>query len=104
MRLICLGLGGLFLLAAAAAVTYELTMSDGGGGLQLLPLGQVWFDVDAGSLNLLQAVVERYISEALWDPVILTVLYWPAILVFLVPGVLLVLIGLMIRRGRYSRR
>jgi len=52
-------------------------------------LGQLWFELDSGSLNLTQAIVQRYLLPTLWDPVILTLLLWPAWAVFLVPGVVL---------------
>lgn len=46
--------------------------------LSLRPLGQVWFSLDPGSLNLVQAVIERYLLPFLWDPLLLTVLTWGA--------------------------
>ena len=56
------------------------------------PLGKLWFQLDAGSLNGLQAGVERYISADLWDFYLFPMLQWPAFLFFLVPGLLLVLL------------
>ncbi len=55
-------------------------------------LGQLWFEFDSESLNLTQAIVQRYLLPVLWDPVIVTILLWPAWLVFIVPGLLLVLL------------
>ena len=49
-----------------------------GGRLKFTATGQAWYWVDPGSLNLLQAVIERYVHPHLWDPVIFTVLEWPA--------------------------
>ena len=34
-------------------------------------------------------MTQRYIFPALWDPVFVTVLLWPAFLVIVVPGLLL---------------
>jgi ABC-type Fe3+ transport system permease subunit len=67
-------------------------------------LGQLWFDLAAGSLNLVQAIVQRYIHPALWDPVITSVLFLWASPVLIVLGV--VLIALFRRRGngRWRRR
>jgi hypothetical protein len=66
-------------------------------------LGQLWFDLSPGSLNLLQAVIQRYIHPALWDPVITSVLFLWAWAVFVVLGV--VLLALFRRRnGRWRRR
>ena len=39
-----------------------------------LALGQLWYELDRSSLNLVQAVTQRYISAFLWDRVIVNVL------------------------------
>jgi hypothetical protein len=63
-----------------------------------IALGQLWFDLDRSSLNLTQAVVQRYIHPFLWDPIIVTILLCWAFAVLMVLGLLiLVLSG---RRGR----
>lgn len=51
--------------------------------------GELWFTLHSGSLNLLQAITQRYIFPALWDPIIVTVLLWPAFVVLGVPGLIL---------------
>jgi hypothetical protein len=70
------------------------------GARSLTALGQLWYALHPGSLNLIQAVVERYIHPFLWDPVIFSVLRLPASLVFLAPGVAY----LVLRRKRGRRR
>jgi hypothetical protein len=55
-------------------------------------LGELWFTINPEGLNLTQAIVQRYIWPTLWDPVILSLLLWPAWLVFLAPGLLLLLL------------
>ncbi|MBO0332985.1 hypothetical protein J0X12_05135 [Sneathiella sp. CAU 1612] len=55
-------------------------------------LGELWFTINPEGLNLTQAIVQRYIWPTLWDPVILSLLLWPACLVFLAPGLLLLLL------------
>jgi len=52
-------------------------------------LGQLWFEFDSNSLNFTQAIIQRYLLPALWDPVIVALLLWPAWVTFLVPGVVL---------------
>ena len=52
-------------------------------------LGQLWFELDSGSLNFTQAIIQRYLLPMLWDPVIVSMLLWPAWIVFLVPGIIL---------------
>ena len=77
------------------------------GKLVSTPLGEFWYTIDPGSLNLLQAVVERYLHPYLWDPIIFTVLLAPSWAVFggLAAFVALVrwIIAVVRRRAR-SRR
>ncbi|MBM3480236.1 MAG: hypothetical protein FJX69_13625 [Alphaproteobacteria bacterium] len=49
-----------------------------GRGFGPAPLGQVWFDLDRFSLNLVQAVVERYVASWLWQDVVAPLLLMPA--------------------------
>ena len=37
-------------------------------------LGQLWYELDRSSLNLAQAVTQRYVSTFLWDRIIVAVL------------------------------
>ena len=60
-----------------------------------MPLGALWFSIDPFSLNLVQAVIERYVWEPLWDPVLVAVLQLPAAPVFGVLGVLLIGLGFL---------
>jgi hypothetical protein len=39
-----------------------------------IALGQLWYDLDRSSLNLVQAITQRYISAFLWDRVIVNIL------------------------------
>ena len=59
------------------------------GVLTFITTGELWFTWHNGSLNLLQAVTQRYIFPQLWDPIFVTVLLWPAFLVIGVPGLIL---------------
>lgn len=97
LRLVSKALGYVFLLAALAVLALELWAWRGGpGSLSFRPLGQLWYSLDAASLNLTQAVIERYLLSWLWDPVLLTVLTWGAAPVFAVLAVLFLWLG---RRG-----
>lgn len=62
------------------------------GELELAALGEVWFRFDPGSLNLLQAITQRYLLPAIWDPGIITLLSWPAVAVLGILGLLFLLI------------
>jgi len=54
-----------------------------------IALGQLWYDLNRSSLNLVQAVVQRYLHPFLWDPIIVTVLLWWAFAVLMVLGLLI---------------
>jgi len=87
-------LGGWCLIVAVIALVYDGTKSLGSGGeLIMTPLGKHWFDLNVTSLNLSQAVIERYVSPWLWDPVIITILAAPAWVVFAVLGFVLYFLG-----------
>ena len=73
---------------AVAALSFVLWLT----GQDLTEVtGQVWYHLHPASLNLTQAVVQRYIHPRLWDDVLLPLLQWPAYrvlsLVFLGPFV-----------------
>ena len=61
------------------------------------PMGELWFSLSPSTLNLAQAVVQRYIDPALWDDRILPILNWPTVAVLGIPGLLLIV---LLRRRR----
>lgn len=67
-----------------------------------LVIGQLWFDLSAPSLNLVQAVVQRYLYPPLWTDVIVVVLRWNAAATAFVLGA--GLIALSMWRGRRPAR
>jgi hypothetical protein len=81
MRKIVLALGGLFV-----AVAVVLLLRDAAE-----PLASLWQSIDANSLVGFGARVEKRISPALWSDVLVPVLTWPAWVLPLALGVLLVL-------------
>ena len=54
--------------------------------------GELWFQLHRDSLNLTQAVVQRYLTPEIWDPGIQTVLLWPAFVPLLGLGIILLLL------------
>ncbi|HVO14189.1 MAG TPA: hypothetical protein VMV26_03205 [Alphaproteobacteria bacterium] len=54
--------------------------------------GQMWHELSPGSLNLAQAVTQRYLFPWVWDPVIRTWLLWPVWISFGLLGLILVII------------
>ena len=79
-------IGWLLIAAALVALGADALASLDAGDLRLDPLGAVWFKIDVASLNLAQAVIQRYVSPWLWDPAIQWLLAQPAAAVAAVPG------------------
>ncbi|MSO70711.1 MAG: hypothetical protein EXQ88_01640 [Alphaproteobacteria bacterium] len=65
----------------------------------LIVLGQLWFRLDNGSLNFLQAITQRYIYAPLWENGIVPILLQPAFVVFSLPGALLLIAGILLLRS-----
>jgi hypothetical protein len=93
----------LFILAGTAVAGHEFFTFKATGEYKLLPLGQVWFDVHRGSLNLIQAVIERYVWEPLWDPGIATALQYPASISLALVGLVLLVLCLPRRKAGKPR-
>lgn len=83
------GLGLIFV--ALAALGYEGLVAVQSGAWRMIATGEVWYALDVGSLNLVQAVTQRYVHPWLWDPMIQTALTWPAWSLFGGPGIALLI-------------
>ena len=93
-------LGWLLLGAALVALGRDLwswRLGDG-GVFALASAGQLWFDLHRDSLQLVEPALVRHVWAPLWDPVMITILQWPAAAVLGAPGLLLTL--LCRQRGR----
>ena len=95
-------LTGALLLIAAALLGLALFGGTEAGGTQFIALGALWFWLSPGSLNLVQAVTERYLSVTLWDHVIFPLVQQPAVLVFALAGAALGLITWLLGRRRHA--
>ena len=93
-------IGVVFAALALLAAGGELVGSLEAGAWQPLALGLLWYRIDPGSLNLLQAAVERHVSPALWDPVLVTILQAPT---WLVLGLIAALLLYLFRRRQPKR-
>ena len=91
-------IGWIIFLAGLAVLARDVFVSIDTGHWAPIALGQLWFDIDRSSLNLIQAVVQRYIHPFLWDPAIVTVLLCWAFAVLMVLGLLI--LALSGRRAR----
>lgn len=80
------------LLVALAVQTLLSDLHITGSGLDYRPeaLGQAWHGFHRPSLNLVQAIVERYVLPQLWGYLLLPLLLQPAWLVAAGAGALLI--------------
>jgi len=85
-------IGWIGLLAGASVLVRDLLAWFDTKHWMPIALGQLWYDLNRASLNLVQAVVQRYISARLWDGIIVHVLFWWAFAVLMVLGALLLLV------------
>ena len=93
-------IGWLLIAAALVFLGRDLLAWHQGGQWAATSAGKVWYGLSPGSLNLLQAVVERHIWQPLW-PAILWILLRPVWLVLAAPGLIL---AFWPRRQRPRRR
>lgn len=82
-------LGWAFLVLALLAFGGALQPWILGEAFASLDLGELWFRLDAESLNSLQASVQRYLHPTIWEYGAMPVLLQPAWFVFGVVGGLL---------------
>ena len=85
-------LGLMLLLLALGALVYELVAALQFGSYRPIAAGELWFRLHAGSLNVSQAVIQRYVHPGLWDPAIITLLQWPAWSIFGALGAALIVL------------
>ena len=94
-------LGWILLFASLAVLVGDGVNALQGGDFRFVAAGELWYRLDAGSLNFLQAVTQRYLSAWLWDNVCVPVLLAPAFVVLMVPGLLLVIFARRKRRLKF---
>ena len=83
--------GWIALLSGAAVLVRDLLVWIDTKHWAPIALGQLWYDFNRSSLNLVQAVVQRYIHPFLWDPIIVSALLCWAFVVLMILGLLLLL-------------
>jgi hypothetical protein len=82
-------------IAIGAVVASVLVAIIGPSGVQL---GTLWHGAAPESLNLTQAVTQRYIHPVVWTHLLLPVLLTPALVVFAVIAVVALLCWFLLRR------
>jgi hypothetical protein len=96
MRILRALLGLIAIGGAAGSVLLLLTDSPG------VALGTLWHSGAPESLNLAQAVIQRYIHPLLWSHVLLPVLLTPALVVLSIITVLALVLWVLLWRRRQS--
>jgi hypothetical protein len=84
-------IGFLLLLGACAVLGHDLLSWQENGVFAPTATGQLWQYIHGASLSAIQDAVQRYLAPQLWDPVLVSVLKFWAVLVLAVPGFLLTL-------------
>lgn len=92
-RLISRFLGFWLFAAALVSLVHDGARSIAASSLVVTSLGELWFSISPPSLNLTQAVIERYLHPFLWDPLLVSILQAPAAVVLMAVALLFALIG-----------
>lgn len=61
--------------------------------IKLKPLGASWYETSPETINLAQAIIQRYLLPVIWDPAMIWVLNQPGFAVMGVLSLLLYIIG-----------
>jgi hypothetical protein len=85
-------IGWVIFLAGAAVLVRDILVWVDTKTWAPIALGQLWYQLNRSSLNLVQAVVQRYIHPFLWDPIIVNILLCWAFAVLMVLGLLILVI------------
>lgn len=92
MRLIGRLIGAAIFLAGFIVLARDVLRWSGSGKWSPKVVGELWFELDRGSLNLAQAVIQRYLHPSLWDPVVTGLLLCWAFGVLMALGLVLMLL------------
>ncbi len=101
LKFVLRALGSVLLALAIITGIADAIRSIAESQIMLKPLGQLWFELSPETLNLSQAVVQRYVHPIVWDPFMQTVLTWPAWGVFAIVGFFFMWLGARRRKQRF---
>ncbi|GEM_PF-1116148 len=77
IQMIFRGFGLALMFAAAIALAWAIYDFITAGQWSPISAGQFWYEQDRGSLNLVQALIQRFLLPEIWDPGIQWVLIQP---------------------------
>ena len=92
--------GWLITLVAVLILGAELVGWLRTGEYRMISGGELWYDIQRSSLNIIQAVIQRYLHPTIWDPVLTAVLRAPAWVPF---GILGMGLSWLCRKRRQRR-
>jgi hypothetical protein len=91
-------IGWIIFLAGLAVLVHDVLVWNDTKSWAPIAVGQLCYNLNQSSLNLVQAVVQRHIHPFLWDPVIVAILLWRAFAVLMVLGLVILALS-----GRWWR-
>ncbi|MEQ8966348.1 MAG: hypothetical protein RID91_11020 [Azospirillaceae bacterium] len=94
-------IGWAFVVLGLLVLGRDIWVSIQAAAARLIAIGELWYVIDRSSLNVVQAVVQRYIWPPLWDPGIVTVLRLPAAPVLIALGAILLVAFRSSRRRKF---
>lgn len=93
-------IGWVVLLAGLAVLAHDIARWLATKIWAPVALGQLWYELDRSSLNLAQAVIQRYVSTFLWNRIMVTILLCWGFAVLTGLGIVILLLA----RKRPARR
>ena len=87
----------LSLVAAGLLFALDWQTASAGAEFRAVTSGELWHRIHPPSLNLMQAIIERYLLPSLWSAVVLPLLLAPASLVALGKAAFFALLALAFR-------
>jgi len=93
-------MGWLLLALALVVAGGDVLASIEASELRLKPLGEILFAIAPAALNTAQAVVQRYLHPAIWDPGIVAILQLPGLVVLGLPALAAIYYFSRARHGR----
>jgi len=94
-------IGWAFVVLGLLVLGRDVWVSVQAAAARLIAIGELWYVIDRSSLNVVQAVIQRYVWPPLWDPGIVTVLRLPAAPLLVALGAILLVAFRSSRRRKF---